>query len=234
MMNKLIYASICGKGKRPQNEDSFAIIDHQAKGRWMGVVCDGMGGHSQGDVASRLVVDAISEFWELESSEHDSEEKIRRMCKFTFERFEQKVKDLHHTQMGTTLAMASIENNKLTIAHLGDSRCYVLDKDGKLAHVTQDHVAMQDGMEKITKCFFSDHPEVITPEVTQLELKEDTTILICSDGVHRYIPAVTVKRFITKECSPQESLTLLGDYCCKISRDNYTAILLKVLPDNVG
>lgn len=231
-MKKLLYDSICGKGKRPQNEDSFAIIDHQAEGRWLGIVCDGMGGHTQGDVASQLVVDAVTERWEKENTEPDSEEKIIRTCKYTYELFEQKVKELHHAQMGTTLVMVSIENNKLTIAHLGDSRCYVFNKDGKLEYVTQDHIAIQDGIEKITKCFFSYRPEVIRPEITQMDLKEGSSILICSDGVYRYIPSVTIKRFITKDCSPKESLALLGDYCSKISKDNYTAILLKVLPEN--
>lgn len=232
-MKKLIYDSICEKGTRPQNEDACAILDHQAEGRWMGIVCDGMGGHTQGNVASHLVVEAISEYWKAEKQEADSEEKIRKSCEYAYSLFKQKVKELHNVQMGTTLVMASIENNKLTIAHLGDSRCYVFNKDGMQEYVTQNHVAMQDGIEKITKCFFSYHPEVIQPEVVQMELKEGSSILICTDGVYRYIPSVAIKRFITKDCSTQESLALLGDYCSKISRDNYTAILIKVLPDNV-
>ena len=76
-----------------------------------------------------------------------------------------------HVQMGTTMVMASIEGNKITIAHIGDSRCYLFRKGysdwekfaetSDISHVesdvvyqTQDHVNLQFGWETVTKCFF--------------------------------------------------------------------------------
>lgn len=61
-MHKITYALISKTGKRPRNEDSFKIIDTSDANRWMGIIADGMGGHSKGDRASKVVVDAISKY----------------------------------------------------------------------------------------------------------------------------------------------------------------------------
>ena len=49
---KISYATISKTGKRMNNEDAFCVIDEQEEGRWFGIVCDGMGGHAMGEVAS--------------------------------------------------------------------------------------------------------------------------------------------------------------------------------------
>ena len=57
------YAVISKAGKRQDNEDAYKIIEMPEKSRWSGIICDGMGGHAMGEVASQTVVDTISNFW---------------------------------------------------------------------------------------------------------------------------------------------------------------------------
>lgn len=58
---ELEYASICQQGQRSRNEDSFFIYDFQDKNRWMGKISDGIGGHTNGDIASQFVVKKMKE-----------------------------------------------------------------------------------------------------------------------------------------------------------------------------
>ena len=77
-MHKITYATISKTGKRPKNEDSFKVIDASDSNRWMGIIADGMGGHTKGDVASKVVVDAIIKYWEKNNQLSDSEEKVKK------------------------------------------------------------------------------------------------------------------------------------------------------------
>lgn len=225
---ELEYASISQRGKRSRNEDSFFTLDIQDRNRWMGIICDGMGGHTKGDVASQFVIKYISDYWESHIQEPDSEEKIKKACKKTSIAFTEKVFELNHVQMGTTMVMASIENDLLTIAHLGDSRCYYLDSSNHLLYQTQDHVSSQYGFERITRCFFSYHPEAVNPEVKQFHIKDGDRIFLCSDGVNKYMAPSTLLSILSKDESAKEILEELGNICETVSQDNYTAILLKV------
>lgn len=76
---RIIYAFISEKGIRYSNEDAFNIVDMQDNNRWMGIVSDGMGGHTKGGVGSKVVVDAISRYWERNNQIPDSEEKSKKL-----------------------------------------------------------------------------------------------------------------------------------------------------------
>lgn len=60
---KIHYATISETGKRQNNEDAFRIVNGEDGNRWLAVVCDGMGGHAMGEVASETVSDAIVDYW---------------------------------------------------------------------------------------------------------------------------------------------------------------------------
>ena len=69
---KITYTTISKAGNRSNNEDAFNVIDVPEKGCWMGIVCDGMGGHAMGEVASETVVKSISKYWDEFSNVPDS------------------------------------------------------------------------------------------------------------------------------------------------------------------
>lgn len=66
------YATISETGKRRNNEDAFRMANIDDSDRWLAVVCDGMGGHVMGEVASETVSNAIVEFWKKHTNEADS------------------------------------------------------------------------------------------------------------------------------------------------------------------
>ena len=69
------YATISKTGRRHNNEDAYKVIDMPQNNLFMGIVCDGMGGHSFGEVASEAVCDAISKYWQDNTDTPDSDQK---------------------------------------------------------------------------------------------------------------------------------------------------------------
>ena len=121
------YVQFSEKGPRMNNEDCCNVVEIVDK-RTLFVVCDGMGGHSCGEVASKTVCDAFSAYWQMHPDMIDSVQKIENAAREASWAVDGKS---GHYQMGTTLVMASIEGETAYIAHAGDSRCYVIDIKGK-------------------------------------------------------------------------------------------------------
>ena len=63
-MIKIQYATISETGKRQKNEDAFRMVSMANGNRWLALVCDGMGGHANGEIASKIVADSIVDYWE--------------------------------------------------------------------------------------------------------------------------------------------------------------------------
>ena len=233
---RITYATLSKAGRRSYNEDCFNIIDSPEKNRWMGIVCDGMGGHAMGDVASKTVVKAISDYWEKFSNMYDREEKVVKACKKATVAVDLQSSKLL-AQMGTTMVMVSIEGNIATIAHIGDSRCYLLrqghydyddinntDKD-HVVYQTKDHVRLDFGWEVVEKCFFSYRPEVAAPVVVQFEVQSGDRIFLCSDGVYKCIAPAVLKEMLLEDKTTGEILDMIDSICERNGDDNYTAIM---------
>ena len=139
----------------------------------------------------------------------------------------QKVYELHHAEMGTTMVMASIENDVATIAHIGDSRCYVQRPKEGLLYQTKDHIRHACGMETIAKCFFSYRPDVAVPDIQEIKLKMGDRLLLCSDGLYKSIGCNTLQASMMEEKSLEEILAVYDLFCGKHGDDNYTAILIE-------
>ncbi len=77
---KIHYATISETGKRRNNEDAFRTVNNDDGNRWLAVVCDGMGGHAMGEVASETVSNAIVNFRKNNTDEPDSEKKVEEAC----------------------------------------------------------------------------------------------------------------------------------------------------------
>lgn len=237
---KITYATISKTGRRSNNEDAFKVIEMPEKERWMGIVCDGMGGHAMGEVASETVVREISEYWEKFSNMYDREEKVIKACKRASTALD-RVSFKHHCQMGSTMVMACVERSKLTISHVGDSRCYLIrpghydyedinntDKD-HIVYQTKDHVNINYGWETVAKCFFSYRPEVAVPDIVQFELQPGDRIFLCSDGLYKCIEPNILKEYLMDDKAPEEILDVLDSHCERNANDNYTAIMVRIM-----
>ena len=224
---KVEYTTFSETGKRRANQDVCRIVDMPESNRTLMIVCDGMGGHSMGDVAAETVCNAICEFWNNNTDIQDSETKVRDACKVASDTLYKRSRVVCPIEMGTTMVMASVEGNIVTIAHCGDSRCYLL-RDGEVVYQTQDHADPHWGSEVVTRCFFSMNPEVAVPEIARFEVRRGDRIFLCSDGVYKAMAPQILTARLQDDKSLEEVVDVIKFMCEKFSTDNYTGILAVV------
>ncbi|MFD1031019.1 Stp1/IreP family PP2C-type Ser/Thr phosphatase [Metaplanococcus flavidus] len=202
-MFQYVMESDTGK-KREVNEDRVAVLK-RPDGLMLAMVADGMGGHNAGDVASEMTVDAMSRhfmtadrenFATVESKKRWLDDKIRKINSEVFDYAE---KNPECKGMGTTLIAALIEENLCIVCHIGDSRVYTFN--GKAEQITRDHsyvnILVDNG--EISEEEAEDHPKKnwivralgtergIEGEMLELELTDNSYVLICSDGLSNKI-----------------------------------------------
>ena len=223
-MGTVKYASFCECGIRSNNEDYCQVVANPDEGRYLFVVCDGMGGHAMGEVASQVVCSTICEYWEQASFDKGVEPVLQNAFKLASDSLDGKADVLHKVEMGTTLVLAAIDGNQLYIAHAGDSRAYLL-QNGEVAYQTQDHIDHSVWGDFINRSFFSYQREKADVEIHQFELNPGDRILLCSDGVCQFIAPDILTRRSMDDKSPEDVIDVILFLCEKFSKDNYTAIL---------
>lgn len=219
------YSQLSEKGPRMNNEDCFNVVEITDK-RTLFVVCDGMGGHSCGEVASQTVCESFSAYWEQHPSQEDSESKVLDAAKDASRILDEKS---GYYQMGTTLVMCSIEGNRATIAHAGDSRCYVIDIKGYVKYRTIDHIESSSiSLPYINRAFFTRHPEDAVPDVKTVELQPLDRVLLCTDGLYNAIDDETLLHTLQCAKDVEQVAEKYQTICQEKAGDNYTAIIIEI------
>lgn len=189
---------------RDSNQDAYAVGEFSDEVVWS-VVCDGMGGAAGGNIASALAVKVISDKINASYREQMRDSSIKNMLDSALTAANIEVFDFAEAQpdlrgMGTTVVCAIVRDNQAYIAHAGDSRAYVINNGG-MRQITTDHSMVQDLLSrgKITAEQAEHHPNknIITRAVgvdkgieidfEQIDLKDDDTLLICTDGLSNYV-----------------------------------------------
>jgi protein phosphatase len=199
--------------QRDHNEDFFGIqtlvekqenlLGRQVKARGLYVVCDGMGGHAAGEVASALSVEHLQNFFQKHWQDNmlPDEETIQQAIWMT----NQKIYDINlknarsgSGRMGTTLVMTLVQDNRVAIAHVGDSRIYRVSRKWGLEQLTVDHEVgqreIQKGVEpdiaygradayQLTQAIGPRENAFVNPDIRFIEINEDSLFLLCSDGL---------------------------------------------------
>ncbi|MBM4375613.1 MAG: protein phosphatase 2C domain-containing protein [Deltaproteobacteria bacterium] len=193
---------------REQNEDAFLVDDELG----LYVVCDGMGGHLAGEVASataievlrteiRRVSEEIARFGRGEASQDDLRELVRDLVETASTAiYDLASEDDERAGMGCTLTLLLVIGDKAVCAHVGDSRLY-LSRHGKVSQLTNDHTMSNElylaGLIRADEV--ADHPfaHVLTRAVgTQPDVHADVLcldvapgdrFLLCSDGLADYL-----------------------------------------------
>lgn len=223
---KVYYGSFSECGPRRKNEDYIAIRDIPKQGRSVFVLCDGMGGHDSGEVASKLVAEHICDYWVKNPRCPDSEKKILDACNETKIAFDNRSR----SEMGTTMAMAAIEGDKALLAHCGDSRIYVV-RNHTVIYQSTDHVALTpEGWPIITRAFFTGHDNH-TPDIKEMKLEIGDMILICSDGVFGNGNWSGLKDILTDDDTIIYPLSDIERLASDKQHDNYSAILIRICQD---
>ena len=222
MINR--YATFSEIGVRRENQDVFRLVEMTQYNRVLMVVCDGMGGHAMGEIAAQTVCNAICGYWEDNPEMPDSEAKVVQACKVASDALYARSQVGCPIEMGTTMVLASVEGNTVTIAHCGDSRCYIL-RGGEVVYQTQDHADPSWGLEVVTRCFFSTNPQVAVPEVERFEVQSGDRIFLCSDGVYKAMAPQILTARLQDDRPLEEVVDVVKFMCEKFSKDNYTGIL---------
>lgn len=224
-MGKIRYASFSEAGVRRDNEDYCKVVTDPENDRYLFVVCDGMGGHAMGEVASQVVCEAICNYWQQSLFDNGIENVLKEAFKEASKALDAKADVLKHVEMGTTMVLAAIDGNHLTIAHAGDSRAYLL-QNGKATFQSQDHVDHSVWGDFIDRSFFSYQRDKADVEMHQFELEPGDRILLCTDGVCQFIAPDILTRRSMDDKSPEDVIGVILFLCEKFSKDNYSAILV--------
>lgn len=225
-MGQIRYASFSERGVRTDNEDYIQIVANTVDNRHLFIVCDGMGGHDKGEVASQVVGSTICEYWEQASFERGVKSVLREAFKQASEALDAKADTLNHVEMGTTMVLAAIDGNKLIIAHAGDSRAYFLRPDDGVVYQTKGHLAHSVWGDSIDRSFFSYQRDKANVEIRQFDLQAGDRIFLCTDGVPTIIVPDIITRRSMADKSPEDVADIIQFFCEKFSKDNYSGILI--------
>lgn len=200
--------------QRDHNEDHFGIEttirrQENAMGKLIQadgiyIVCDGMGGHAAGEVASAMAVETLQQYFQdnwLDRRYLPDEAMITRAIHTANEKiYTVNMQNARSGsgRMGTTLVMIVVQDINVAIAHVGDSRAYRVTRKHGIEQLTMDHEVGQReilrGVDpddayarpdayQLTQALGPRNNDAVNPDVQYLELNEDTLLFLCSDGI---------------------------------------------------
>ncbi len=248
--------------KRDHNEDCFGIVsqisrEYSPKGqtisaRGLYILCDGMGGHDGGEIASAMTVDLLRDYFAVHWGDALPDEEIIRAGivstnEAVFEINQQKSAS-GSGRMGTTLVLVLVQDRNIAIAHVGDSRCYGITPTQGLIQLTLDHAVGQQqilrGVDpeiaygrpdsyQLTQAIGPRDRHYIAPEIRFFELQEDTLLILASDGLtdndlleNHWI--TNVAPLLSSSSNLQHGVDRLIDFANEYNgHDNITAILVR-------
>jgi serine/threonine protein phosphatase PrpC len=250
---KFFAATDIGR-QRDHNEDNY-LVDPQLH---LFVVADGMGGHAAGEVASQISVHEVSrivrenaDVIERYSKEHDAqarqeilavmEHAVQTACASIYHRGQA---EADKRGMGTTTSALLIAGDRGFIAHVGDSRIYLL-RQNQVHQLTEDHSLINELVrrgkikrDEIDSSPYSKYKNAVTRAVGAYESVETDTLdfevlpgdhfLICSDGLHAYLKDSDVPEIMSADDIADAPKTMVALANAGGGHDNITAVVVRV------
>jgi PPM family protein phosphatase len=218
---RIEYAGLTHVGmKRNHNEDSFLLVPEAN----LFIVADGMGGHASGEIASRIAVEEVAEFFrmterdeeatwpfKMERARNYDENRINCAVKLANARiFEQALAEPKYKGMGTTIVSIAFRGGVAYIGHVGDSRVYRL-RGGQLVQITEDHSLLNDYIKakKLTPEEIEAFPhknvivralgmkENVEVDVLRDEPQNGDLFVMCSDGLSGMVPDPQIQEIVS-------------------------------------
>lgn len=188
---------------RDHNEDAIAIQEDDGRGYHLAIVCDGMGGHSAGEVASALAVSVISDFVSQNFDKVEPFELLREAFSLASDQIdEQAAFNPTAHGMGCTCVVVLGVRDRIWVAHAGDSRAYRV-RNGDAEQLTVDHTMVQELVEqglltaeqaaihpyrgRISRCLGHGKSKS-DADVGEFVLDKGDNLLLCSDGLSDAVP----------------------------------------------
>lgn len=241
--------------ERQHNEDHFAVVAEER----LFLVADGMGGHAAGEVAAQLAIDAITAFYRqgrasgaVEARESGAvrwseQARLLAAVRSANQRVHQESSghDEHHG-MGTTIVVAVFEEDRVSLAHVGDSRIYRL-RQGQLQQLTRDHSLLEElkrftpGMTEAEEHAFQGK-NVITRALgihgtvdvatAQYGVEAGDQYLLCTDGLSGMVDDATMANVILGAGGLEEAVAQLIECANRAGGvDNITAVLIECVEE---
>ena len=230
---------------REINEDSYRILPGSSQSSCVFIIADGMGGHNCGEVASRMAVDHLSESIANEGVGNSSTDDVGTELRKFFEETNRAVfdKSLERPEvngMGTTLTAAVVNGKTITVAHVGDSRLYLI-RNGKMLQLTEDHSYIGElvkngsltreeaehhpGKNIITRAIGSS-PDLEVDTLTR-EIEKKDIFLLCTDGLTNMLEEDEIYDVIVRYEPEKACSELIETAKTKGGEDNITVIVIK-------
>jgi protein phosphatase len=227
-----------GKVRRNNEDAGYAATD-------LLVVADGMGGHEAGELASAATVAAVVA---SASSSVGADEVLNQLAEAVITSGEYIADvvsgDRDLAGMGTTMTVVALREDRIAMAHVGDSRAYVY-RDGELQQMTKDHTFVQTLVDsgEITLEQAAVHPRrnlmmraidgihAVEVDLSVRETREGDRYLLCSDGLCGVIDANTIAECLAQEDLTQAVTLLIDSAMAAGAPDNITVVVADVVND---
>mgnify|MGYP000928093786 FL=1 len=236
-------------GRRPNNEDSYRIEPELG----LFLVADGMGGYEGGEIASRLVVDTLTDFFTRNRTDvdiadgeepHDEdqtppEQRMALAIRMAHREVQQEAKG-RLREMGSTLAALQAHGDKVLVAHVGDSRVYRI-RNGHIEQLTRDHSLTADleaaGCENMLAHLPPHYRHMVTrciavnanaqPDFRLLETRPGDTYVLCSDGVHAVLGGDAILDAVHNAGCAEASERVVARAFAEGTQDNITVVVVR-------
>ncbi len=193
MANISLSGFTLAKGKELKGDDAYEI--KKVEDMRVAILCDGVGSAQEGQAAAKRVSHFLMTSlknrpttWDMQKSIIHFIESINSIL------YQESMVQYERPEYVTTVAVATIEGNKLYAANVGDSRIYLL-RDGKLTQLSHDHASDEEGMENVLTAAIG---IAATVDIHYFEnlLEQDDKILLCSDGLYNVLSEEEIAKTI--------------------------------------
>lgn len=225
---------------REINEDSVGY--YIGKDRAIYVIADGMGGHSAGEVASKVAVDFTIDYIKGLNNITD----LKREITIAVQKANEEIFNLSQCRknlsgMGTTITTCLISEDKAIVANVGDSSCYIIDKDDNIKKITKDHSLVQQLVDNgtITEEQAKKHPNknIITRalgtnrqieiDTFYINLKEIKNVVLCTDGLTNDLAPEEIREVVLNHTEENSCRLLIECSKQRGGRDNISVIVIE-------
>jgi serine/threonine protein phosphatase PrpC len=230
---------------RDHNEDAISIQEDDGRGYLLAIVCDGMGGHSAGEVASAIAVGVLSNYIESNFGGGKTPDLLLREA-FTLANAEidehAKTNPAAHGMGCTCVAMLGIRD-RMWVAHAGDSRAYQVRKgEPQVAQMTTDHTMVQEllAQDLLTPEQAATHPyrgrisrclghgkHKSDAELNEFVFEKGDNLLLCSDGLSDVVPLEEIHALLCQRDVRNASRRLIEAANKQGGPDNISAIVMR-------
>lgn len=235
---------------RKNNEDNFGYDLRHG----IFIVCDGMGGQQAGELASKIAVDTVLDYYNQEHSRSDvgapAFEGVSQRAANLATSIQLANQAIHDTGardirvqgMGSTIVAVSIDGELFSIANVGDSRIYLIRKN-EVVQLTNDHSLVMEQVRRglmtleeaeqskmqnvIVRALGTD--DTVEPDLADHEFVPGDVLLMCSDGLSRYVKEEKMAEAVNQESLEQACSDLIEAAKAGKSDDNITCLLIRAL-----